>query len=116
MDEEEARALIGTWSADDTTRFVFREDGDALWIFGEGAAEDTFKIRYDYAADEEPAHLNLTGFNSGLLRGRTLYCIVAFDSTSVFRLNCEPGEAVDIDVRPDTFSQKTMTYRADQAG
>ena len=114
--EQEARALIGTWSADDTTRFVFREDGDALWIFGEGAAEDTFRIRYDYSAVEEPAHLNLTGFDRGFLRDRTLYCIIAFDSVSAFRMDCEPGDAVATDARPDSFSQKTMTYRSDQEG
>ncbi len=109
---EEARAFIGNWRAEDTTRFVFGEEGEALWIFGDDADEDTFQIQYDYTPNVEPAHLDLSGFDRGFLRGRTLYCIVAFDSVSVFRLDCEPGKAADEDVRPDTFTQKTMTYRA----
>lgn len=112
VSEEEARALIGTWTADDTTRFVFDEEGEALWIFGEGADEDTFRIDYDYGAAHEPAHLNLTGFDRGFLRGRTLYCIVAFDSVSAFRLDCEPGAPAASGARPDSFTRKTMTYRA----
>ena len=113
VDEEDVRALLGTWSADDTTRFVFYEDGRALWILGE--REDTFRIEYDYAPDAEPAHLNLSGFDRGFLRGRTLYCIVAFDSVAVFRMDCEPAEGTEVDVRPDTFSQTTMTYRSNRA-
>lgn len=111
--DDDARALIGTWTADDTTRFVFNEDGSAVWIIGTGDREDAFEIEYDYAAEVEPAHLDLSGFDRGFLRGRTLYCIVAFDSVSVFRMDCEPGEGVEVDVRPDTFSRKAITYRSD---
>lgn len=114
VDEEDARALIGTWTADDTTHFVFNDEGDALWIIGTGARADTFHIDYDYAAETEPAHLDLSGFDRGFLRGRTLRCIVAFDSVSVFRMDCEPSDGTEVDVRPDTFSQKTLTYRSNQ--
>lgn len=113
VDEEDARALIGTWTADDTTRFIFNDDGAAIWIIGSGARADTFHIDYDFAAEMEPAHLDLSGFKRGFLRGRTLRCIVAFDSVSVFRMDCEPSEGTDLDVRPDTFSQKTLTYRSE---
>lgn len=109
---EEVRALLGMWSASDTTRFAFGDDGEALWIFGEGAVEDTFRIRYAYDGSVEPAHLDLTGFDRGFLEGRTLFCIVAFDSVSVFRMDCEPGQPAESGVRPDTFTQRTTTYRA----
>lgn len=111
-ESEDAQALIGTWSAEDTSRFVFDDAGEALWIFGEGAVEDTHRIRYAFDAAVEPAHLDLTGFDRGFLEGRTLYCIVAFDSVTVIRMDCEPGSAADSGVRPDTFTQRTTTYRA----
>lgn len=114
VSEEEARALIGTWTADDTTRFIFAEEGEALWIFGDGVDEDTFSIRYDYVPNAQPARLDLSGFERGFLRGRTLYCIVELDVDAQFTLDCEPGGMEESDVRPDTFTQKAMTYRAYQ--
>lgn len=114
-DADAVRPLLGTWSAEDTTRFDFREEGEALWIFGDGADEDTFRIGYNFTPDSEPAGLDLTGFDRGFLEGRALYCIMALEADSLFRLDCEPGTEGNgggTDVRPDTFTQSTTTYRA----
>lgn len=108
-----ARSLIGSWSAEDTTRFVFQENGKALWIFGQEATEDTFRITYDFDPDERPSHLDLSGFDRGFLEGQNLFCIIDFDSAAGFRLDCRPGLPLAPEVRPDSFSQNSMLYRSD---
>jgi hypothetical protein len=108
-----ARSLIGSWSAEDTTRFVFLENGEALWIFGRESIEDTFRITYDFDPGERPSHLDLSGFDRGFLEGRNLFCIMDFDSTAGFRLDCRPGLPQESGVRPGSFSQNTMLYRSD---
>lgn len=109
---ENAR-LIGSWSAEDTTRFVFLENGEALWIFGRESLEDTFRISYHYDPRGIRSSLDLSGFDRGFLKGRTLFCLIDLDSAAGFRLDCRPGLAQENGVRPDTFSQNTMLYRSD---
>ena len=108
-----AGSLIGSWSAEDTTRFVFQENGNALWIFGPESIADTFRITYDFDPDERPRHLDLSGFDRGFLEGQNLFCIIDFDSAAGFRLDCRPGLPSASDVRPDSFSQNSMLYRSD---
>ncbi len=86
-----APRLLGTWDGDDRSTFVFREGGEALWILPISTPPDTFAIRYRYDATASPAHLDISGFQSGPLAGRTLYCIVEPSGEGAFRMDCEPG-------------------------
>lgn len=121
-----APSLAGEWTqrgdalhaAADTSRrqtFVFRDDATALWIIGTPARRDTFAINYRLDPSVTPAKLDLFGFTSGFLRGRTLYCIADLAQIAArdasFRMDCEPGGgATPESARPASFTAQTVTY------
>ena len=110
---EHANPLVGTWAGEDSTRFVFNSDGSALWVFESATPPDTFRLRYAFDATPDLDALDLAGFDRGFLAGRTLYCIVGFDSAEAFRMDCEPGVAGSRGAaRPTAFTTQTKSYRA----
>ena len=118
------RSLVGRWEQDGADphaaeaggrrqSFVFNGDGSALWIFTAPAGQDTFALRYHFDTAATPDRLDLSGFASGPLQGRTLYCIVDRISSSRIRMDCEPGRpgTDPEDSRPDLFTAHTVAYR-----
>lgn len=106
-------ALVGVWDGPRATAFHFFPDGTAWWIFRSPAPPDTFRVTYAFHADETPRRLDLTGFDRGVLAGRTLYCIADLDGPDVLRMDCEPGPAgAGPAVRPRAFSDQTHRYHA----
>lgn len=109
--------IIGQWTGRDSGGneqvFVFRTDSTALWIFNPSSAQaDTFNLQYTIIYKASPTQLDLTGFNRGFLKGRTLYGIVEFAGADTFRVDFEPGppDTNAADVRPRTFTEQTVTY------
>lgn len=94
--------LVGRWTNREGQVFQFEPSGKALWLVQFGSKFDTFPIHYQYNCKQKPATLDLSGFQSGPLSGKTLFGIVEWASDSVFRFDAEPGTAPD--VRPATFN------------
>lgn len=101
--------LTGHWTNREGQFFQFQPDGKALWLIKFGSQFDTFPIRYSYDCKQKPAILDLTGFQSGPLNGKTLFGILEWTSDSSFRFDAESGTTPD--VRPQTFNvEQTQAY------
>lgn len=77
----------------------FASDGSARWTVPQG----TLDVRYRFDPSQTPHHLDLSGFTSGPLQGRTLYGIMEFDGAESFRWDAQPGEAEQENARPLSF-------------
>jgi hypothetical protein len=100
-----AKSIKGYWKNKDQG-FVFYKDGKADWLFYKTTQTDTFRI--NYRVDYQTKQLDLSGFESGFLKGKTLFGI--FDlkkDTLVF--DCEPS-INDPSVRPAAFNPKQTQY------
>lgn len=101
--------LTGQWANHEGQFFHFEPGGKALWLIKFGSQFDTFPIRYYYDCKQKPAILDLSGFKSGPLTGKTLYGILEWTSDSSFRFNSESGSSPD--VRPQVFNvEQTQRY------
>lgn len=111
-------SLVGSWTATDpdgnSQTITFREDGTADWNNQGGGESHTFEgLRWTFAEEARPAHLDLSGFAYGPLQDRTLYCILDFPTHDSFRMDCAP-EAPDAGgetARPVAFEGgDTLTF------
>lgn len=105
------RELNGRWSNREGQSFYFEPNGKALWLVRFGSQIDTFAMEYQYDCKKQPAVLDLSGFQTGPLSGKTLYGILEWNSDSSFRFDSEAG--IGPDVRPLTFEtdQTQKFYR-----
>ncbi len=105
----DCRDLTGQWTNREGQFFHFQPNGKALWLIKFGSQFDTFPIRYHYDCKQKPAILDLSGFQSGPLTGKTLFGILEWTSDSSFRFDSESGTSPD--VRPQTFNvEQTQRY------
>lgn len=95
------RSLEGHWTNREGQSFQFLPGGKALWLIRFGSQVDTFRMEYRYNCKKQPAELDLSGFQSGPLKGKTLYGILEWSNDSSFRFDSETGYSVD--VRPSAF-------------
>ena len=108
--------IIGKWSGEDSRGnkqiFLFKNDDTALQIFNPAAKAYTFNLDYKIKYSASPAELDLSGFNRGILKDKTLYGIVEFVHADTFRVDFEPGPADTIpeNIRPRSFTEQTVTY------
>ena len=101
--------LDGRWTNREGQIFLFQPDGKALWLIQFGSTFDTFPIEYRYDCKRQPAALDLSGFQTGPLTGKTLFGILEWASDTAFRFDAEPGTSPD--VRPKTFnSEQAQRY------
>lgn len=100
--------LIGAWTATSQnaagSSFLFRPDGSATWNLGR-----PFEIRYRIDDRAAPARLDLSGFETGPLKGRTLHCLVEL-ANDMLRLDCDPT------TYPASFDPEQTQVFARQAG
>jgi hypothetical protein len=108
--------ILGVWSGEDAEAkrhtLSFRHGGRASWaIEGDGETQ-SYEIRYTFDDDPTPHHLDLTGFTSGQLKDKTLYCILELQGADTFRMDCEPGAPGEEgeSVRPADFGQNALLY------
>lgn len=108
--------IIGKWSGEDGKGnkqiFLFKNDDTALWIFNPTAKADTFNLDYRISYSTSPAELDLSGFDRGFLKDKTLYGIVEFVHGDTFRVDFEPGpvDTIPKNIRPRSFTEQTVTY------
>ena len=95
------RELSGRWSNREGQSFYFEPDGKALWLVRFGSQVDTFVMEYRYDCKKQPVQLDLSGFQTGPLSGKTLYGILEWNSDSSFRFDAEAG--IGPESRPLTF-------------
>ena len=101
--------LTGNWTNREGQFIHFKPDGTALWLIKFGSEFDTFPIQYHYDCKQQPAILDLSGFRSGPLNGKTLFGILEWTSDSSFRFDGESGTAPE--VRPEKFNlEQTQQY------
>lgn len=101
--------LTGRWTNHEGQVLVFQPEGKALWLIKFGSEFDTFPIQYRYDCDPKPATLDLTGFQSGPLTGKTLFGILEWASDTAFRFDAEAGASPEL--RPQTFKvEQTVRY------
>lgn len=100
--ESKCPDLTGRWTNREGQVFSFEPEGKALWLIKFGSQFDTFPITYRYDCKQKVATLDLTGFQTGPLAGKTLFGIVEWSSDSVFRFDAEPGTSPV--ARPTTFN------------
>lgn len=101
--------LAGRWANREGQVFMFQPNGSAQWLVKFGSQYDTFPMEYRYDCGKKPAELDLTGFQSGPLTGKTLYGILEWTSDSSFRFDAEPGASPEL--RPATFNiEQTMKF------
>lgn len=104
------KKIIGTWDNDKGQILVFRKEGKALWIFYSESKRDTFEIKYRTDFRATPSKLDLTDFQVGPLKGKTLYGILEFADKKTIRFDCEPGTTEA--VRPKEFNPaQVQTYK-----
>lgn len=109
-------SLEGTWVGEDAEgsrqTLIFRDDNTATWKIESSQFTGSFDIDYTFDASTTPHHLDLSGFDTGPLAGRTLYGIMAFDGDESFRLDVEPGEIGEdgAAARPLVFGDQTVVY------
>lgn len=110
-DDTPCRELGGRWSNREGQSFYFEPDGKALWLVRFGSKIDTFIMEYRYDCKKQPAHLDLSGFQSGPLSGKTLYGILEWNSDTSFRFDAETG--IGPEARPGQFNteQTQKFYR-----
>lgn len=103
--------ILGGWTNKEGQSIYFLENGKALWLVRFGSTTDTFPMEYRYDCKKHPTELDLTGFQSGPLSGKSLYGIMEWDSDSSFRYDAETGTQAEI--RPATFEtdQTQKFYR-----
>ncbi|MBX2893717.1 MAG: hypothetical protein KF734_22570 [Saprospiraceae bacterium] len=107
--KKDCRDLTGRWATREGRVLLFQPDGRALWLFKFGSEFDTFPARYQYDCRQKPATLDLSGFQTGPLTGKTLYGIIEWASDTAFRFDAESGTSPE--VRPKTFSvEQTQQY------
>lgn len=108
-DTSSCQDLDGRWTNREGQIFLFQPDGKALWLIQFGSQFDTFSIQYQYDCKQKPATLDLSGFQSGPLTGKTLFGILEWSSDTAFRFDGEPGASPE--VRPKTFDlEQTQRY------
>jgi hypothetical protein len=108
-DTSSCQDLDGRWTNREGQIFLFQPDGKALWLIQFGSQFDTFSIQYQYDCKQKPATLDLSGFHSGPLTGKTLFGIVEWSSDTAFRFDAEPGASPE--VRPKAFNlEQTQRY------
>ncbi|MEZ4965411.1 MAG: hypothetical protein R2791_09220 [Saprospiraceae bacterium] len=109
--QSNCREIAGYWSNREGQFFRFEPNGKAFWLIKFGSEFDTFPIRYHYDCKQQPAILDLDGFHSGPLKGKTLFGILEWTSDSSFRFEGESGTSSE--VRPETFNpeQTQRFYR-----
>lgn len=101
--------LSGRWTNREGQVLVFQPEGKALWLIKFGSRFDTSTIQYDYNCKQKPATLDLSGFQSGPLTGKTLYGILEWANDTAFRFDAEAGGSEE--VRPKTFNaEQTERY------
>ncbi|TNE50726.1 MAG: hypothetical protein EP344_17195 [Bacteroidetes bacterium] len=103
------QSLSGKWSNREGQAFYFKPDGKALWLVRFGSQVDTIAMEYRYDCQKTPVELDLSGFNSGPLEGKTLFGILEWVSDTSFRFDAEAGPGPE--VRPATFeSEETQKF------
>ena len=103
------KKLKGRWDNQNGQVLVFQKNNKALWIFYSETKSDTFRIQYAANLNTSPSQLDLSGFSSGPLQGKTLFGIVEFKGRNIIRFDCEPGKTAE--VRPKQFNtEQTQTY------
>lgn len=104
------KKILGTWDNDKGQILVFQKEGKALWIFYSEIKRDTFAIKYRADFKANPSKLDLSDFQVGPLKGRTLYGILEFVDKKTIRFDCEPGATEA--VRPKEFNPaQVQTYK-----
>jgi hypothetical protein len=100
--------IVGDWRGvgdrNAGTSLVFDETGSAVWTIG----GRPMAIRYSYERGAALSRLNLFDFAEGPLKGRILYCIIAFSGQRTFKMDCEPGPAGDDRARPRAFNSEQI--------
>ncbi|MCB0533457.1 MAG: hypothetical protein H6574_20960 [Lewinellaceae bacterium] len=103
------RTLSGRWSTREGQSFYFQENGHGLWLVRFGSKIDTFPMAYRYDCGKQPIELDLSGFETGPLAGKTLFGILEWNSDTSFRFDAEAGTSPT--VRPSTFeSDQTQKF------
>lgn len=107
------RDLQGRWTNREGQEFYFQGNGKALWLVRFGSQTDTFVMDYRYDCRKQPAELDLSGFQTGPLGGKTLYGILEWSNDSTFRFDAEAGTQAD--VRPQAFAtEQTQKFFREQ--
>ncbi len=107
--DSSCRELSGHWSTREGQSFYFQKNGAALWLVRFGSQVDTINMTYRYNCQTNPAELDLQGFDSGPLVGKTLFGILEWNNDSSFRFDAEAGTSPKI--RPRTFiSDQTRKF------
>jgi hypothetical protein len=113
---EQAEELRGVWSGEDAEAkrhtFSFKERGRAIWAVESEGETQSYEVRYTFDDSATPHRLDLSGFESGALHDKTLYCILEFESASAFRMDCAAGATGEAgeSVRPTGFGDNALLY------
>lgn len=94
------RELTGHWTTHEGQELVFGPDGSALWLTKFGSQYDTIHMRFQFDCRARPTTLDLSDFQNGPHRGKTLFGIFDWSSDSSFRFRYEVG------VRPEDRPQE----------
>lgn len=101
--------LTGRWSNREGQILSFNPDGTAFWLVKFGSQFDTFPITYVYDCSKKVPTLDLSGFQSGPLLGKTLFGIIEWSNDSIFRYDAEAGSSPS--ERPAAFNaERTERY------
>jgi len=105
--------LAHQWLGDEG-RQIMTFDGDSTlqWIFHEELLSDTFLVRYKLNELPDPDHLDLYGFNRGILVGKILCGIVEMHTADSIYFDFEPSESFEEadSLRPKVFDPEQRRF------
>ncbi len=106
--------VLGTWSStheqSGPNTLTFRPDGSVTWTF-DAPEVGTFQLLYEVNYRSRPHHIELSGFDRGVLAGRVLYGIFEFLDANRFRFDAEAGDVGNDGNRPRDFTEAYVYTR-----
>lgn len=104
-EQTSCKAPEGIWNNPDGFNFVFLPENELLWLTQFGTQYDTVRLRYRLDCTTMPVGVDLSDFDTGPYRGKTLYGIMEWTSDTSFRMRYEG------DARPTVFdSEQTLRF------
>jgi hypothetical protein len=96
--------LAGIWTNGQGQTFAFDAEDSVMWLFDDSSGTDTFRLYYRYDAKATPPALDLFGFETGQLKGQTLFGIATIGGAKKDSLRLDFEMGTDATSRPKDFN------------
>jgi hypothetical protein len=102
-DPKHCEPPLGPWTDREGRDLVFQPNGQLLWLTRFGSQADTQRCRYEFDCNTKPARLDMSEFDAGPYKGKTLLGIIEWNNDSAWRWQ------FDYDARPWQFDAESSS-------